>query len=132
MNRQSGGTTEIYGDLQRQFGQWRSTEPLRSRLPESLWQSAVELAREHGVNATARALGLDYSGLRKRLMGSSGERRKSVPAEFVELVTPPSAKWEECVIEFESAQGAKMRVQWKASAQLDWPGLLRAWRDAER
>jgi hypothetical protein len=132
MNRQRGVISEVYAEVQRQFEQWRSTQPSRSRLPESLWQSAVDLAKEHGVNPTAKALGLDYGGLRKRLTGSSGQRRKPVPAGFVELVAPRSVKWEECVIEFESARGSKMRVQWKASAPPDWPSLLRAWRDAER
>ena len=38
---------------------------------------------------------------------------------------------EECGIEFESSRGAKMRIQWKASAPPDWASLLRAWREAE-
>ena len=46
-------SAEVYAELQGRFEQWRSTQPLRSRLPESLWESAVELAREHGVNPTA-------------------------------------------------------------------------------
>ncbi len=132
MTRRRGGSAEVYAELQGRFEQWRSTQPLRSRLPESLWQSAVELAREHGLNPTAQALGLDYSGLRKRLTGSPGARNKTVPAEFVELVAPRSVKLEECVIEFESARGSKMRVQWKASVAPDWAGLLRAWRDTDR
>jgi hypothetical protein len=38
MNRQRGVTSEVYAEVQRQFEQWRSTQPSRSRLPESLWQ----------------------------------------------------------------------------------------------
>ena len=132
MTRRRGGSAEVYAELQGRFEQWRSTQPLRSRLPESLWESAVELAREHGVNPTAQALGLDYSGLRKRVTGTPGARSKPVPAEFVELVPPRSGKLEECVIEFESARGSKMRVQWKASVAPDWTGLLRAWRDTDQ
>jgi hypothetical protein len=44
-----------------------------------------------------------------------------------ELITPQ----EECVIEFESPRGNKMRIQWKASTPHDWVSLLRAWREAE-
>jgi len=36
------------------------------------------------------------------------------------------------VIEFESSIGGKMRIQWKGSANPDWPSLFRAWREAER
>ena len=38
----------------------------------------------------------------------------------------------ECVIEFESKSGGKMRIQWKAATPPDWANLLRAWRDAEK
>ena len=40
--------------LQRQLDQFRSTQPRRSRLPESLWEAAVELARQHGVYSRIR------------------------------------------------------------------------------
>ena len=42
------------------------------------------------------------------------------------------AAMSECTIEFESAIGSKMRIQWKGSAAPDWTSLLRAWREAER
>jgi hypothetical protein len=108
--------------LQRQLDQFRSTQPWRTKLPESLWEAAVELARQHGVYSVAQPLRLDYMGLKKRL----GAR-----ASFVELIAPPPATLEECVIEFESSRGAKMRIQWKASAPPDWASLLRAWRETE-
>jgi hypothetical protein len=50
----------------------------------------------------------------------------------VELVAPFRAQLEECVIEFESSGGSKMRIQWKATAPPDWAALLRAWRETER
>ena len=53
-------------------------------------------------------------GLKKRQGEPSGHRRKAPRAAFVELIAPPAAALEECVIEFESSRGAKMRIQWKA------------------
>jgi hypothetical protein len=117
--------------LQRQLDQFRSTQPRRSRLPESLWEAAVELARQHGVHSVAQPLRLDYMGLKKRLGEPPSHGRKAPKAAFVELITPPPAALEECVIEFESSRGAKMRIQWKASAPPDWTSLLRAWRETE-
>ena len=111
--------------------QFRSTRPRRTKLPESLWQAAVELARQHGVHSVAQPLRLDYMGLKKRLGEPPSHRRKAPRAAFVELITPPPATLEECVIEFESSRGAKMRIQWKATAPPDWAGLLRAWRETE-
>ena len=117
---------EAIVQLQRQLDQFRSTQPRRTKLPESLWQAAVELARQYGIYPVAHPLRLDYMGLKKRLGGVPNRRKASKPA-FVELVAPQ----EECVIEFEAPSGNKMRVQWKASSPCDWVSLLRAWRDAE-
>ena len=41
--------------LQRQLDQFRSTQPRRAKLPESLWQAAVELARQSNTCDIARA-----------------------------------------------------------------------------
>jgi hypothetical protein len=132
MNRKSTSPIpEPIVQLQRQFDQFRSTQQRRTKLPESLWQAAVELARQHGVYSVAHPLRLDYMGLKKRLGESSSHRRKAPRPAFVELMTPHPAALEECVIEFESSSGGKMRIQWKASAPPDWASLLRAWRDTQ-
>jgi len=49
MNPASTSIPEPVAQLQRQVEQFRSTQPPRTRLPESQWQAAVELARQHGV-----------------------------------------------------------------------------------
>ena len=117
--------------LQRQLDQFRSTQPRRTKLPEPLWQAAVELARQHGIYSVAHSLRLDYMGLKKRLGGTPSVRRKGIKPAFVELITPHPAALEEYVIEFEASRGGKMRIQWKASAPPDWASLLRAWRDTQ-
>ena len=117
--------------LQRQLEQFRSTQPRRTKLPESLWQAAVELARQHGVYPVAHPLRLDYMQLKKRLGGVPSPRRKTTKPAFVELVAPTPGKLDGCVIEFESSRGDKMRIQWKATVPPDWASLLRAWREVE-
>jgi hypothetical protein len=135
---------EPIAQLQRQFEQFRSSHAHRTRLPESLWQAAVVLARQHGLNLVAHPLRLDYTQLKKRLGGvvvaapkrasvvTSKLAKSAAAASFVELIASPSATRSECVIEFESSIGDKMRIQWKGSADPDWAGLFRAWREAER
>jgi hypothetical protein len=61
--------------LQRQLDEFRSTQPHRKKLPETLWQAAVELARQYGVYSVAHPLRLDYMGLKKRLDGVPGSQR---------------------------------------------------------
>jgi hypothetical protein len=50
---------------------------------------------------------------------------------FVELTAPHVGPLEECVVEWESPSGSKMRIQWKTAAAPDWVSLLRAWRETE-
>ena len=132
MNRKSKPIPEPIAQLQLQLDQFRSTRPRRTKLPESLWQAAVELARQHGVHSVAHPLRLDYMRLKKRLGGDASLRKKAPKPTFVELIAPPPATLEECIIEFEASSGGRMRIQWKAATQPDWASLMRAWRDAER
>jgi hypothetical protein len=118
--------------LQRQLDEFRSTQPHRTKLPETLWQAAVELARHHGVYSVAHPLRLDYVGLKKRLDGVSASKKKAAKPAFFELIADDSATMADCVIEFESSIGGKMRIQWKGPRAPDWASLLRAWRESER
>lgn len=131
MTRSSRPIPEALVPLQQQFQQFRATHPPRSRLPEEFWASATELAKQYGLYTVAHALRLDYVGLKKRMAGSVRRRHKPTRPSFVELIAPGPPKLDECVIEFESARGAKMRIQWRAAAPPDWTGLLRAWRQVE-
>jgi len=132
VNRKSAPIPEPVAQLQRQLDQFRSTQSRRTKLPESLWQAAVELARQHGVYSVAHPLRLDYMGLKKRLTATPNLRQKTSKPAFVELLAPHPATLEEWVIELESSGGSKMRIQWKTTAPPDWTSLLRAWREVER
>ena len=68
VNRRSTSTTpEPILQLQRQLEDFRSSQPGREKLPDSLWQAAVELARQYGLWPVAHPLRLDYMRLKKRL-----------------------------------------------------------------
>jgi hypothetical protein len=45
-------------------------------MPEELWQTAARLAEKHGINPTAKALRLQYYGLKDRIDGEVPPRRK--------------------------------------------------------
>jgi hypothetical protein len=119
-------------ELQRQLDQFRSAHPRRTRLLKTLWESAVELARQYGLYAVAHPLRLDYTQLEKRLEEVVTAPRKAASPAFVELIAAHPATVAECMIELESSIGGKMRIQWKGSAAPDWISRLRAWREAER
>ena len=82
--------------VRQELEQWRSTQAHRSPIPEPLWGAAAKLARQHGVQLTARTLRLDYARLkararpqarRKSAVRSSSTPRRAAPA-FVELLAP--------------------------------------------
>ena len=128
VNRTSTSPTpEPILHLQRQLEEFRSCQPRRTKLPDSLWQAAVELARQYGIYPVAHPLRLDYMGLKKRLGAIPAQRRKAAGPAFVEVVAAQPTALEGCVIEFESARGAKMRIHWNATTPPDWTNLLHAW-----
>jgi hypothetical protein len=133
VNRKSSTPTpEPILQLRRQLEEFRSSQPGRVKLPESLWQAAVELARQYGIWPVAHPLRLDYMRLKERLGEVRPARhRKAAPPSFIEVVAAQPAVLEACIIEFESPRGPKMRVHWKATTPPDWTNLLHAWRESE-
>ena len=124
------GMRVLHGRITR----WRKSHTGRLPIPDPLWAAAAEMAREHGVFRTAKALSLEYGKL-KRLMAESptgrrGTARLSTPgAAFVELLSP-GASGAECLIALEGPRG-KMRIQWKGSITPDLAGLSRVlWESA--
>src|SRR5207245_8573261 len=91
-------------ELRQRLEQWRSEQPKRSRLPESIWTAAVEMAQRHGLHRTTKALRLDYTGLKKR-MPAAAQAAGPAPPGFLELMAPVAVEPAECVVEWESARG---------------------------
>jgi hypothetical protein len=86
-------------ELQRQLNEFRSAHRPRTKLPESLWQAAVELARRHGLYPVAHPLRLDYMGLKKRVGETTSVQqkiRKRPEPTFVELISPVPAPGRAC------------------------------------
>jgi hypothetical protein len=98
-------------------------------LPEALWAAAAELAKRYGVNPTARALRLEYGGLRKRVENQGRLKRRrtaATPPTFIEFVAPGAKAVTNCTVEVESAQGGKLRLELKAVATTELASLIRA------
>lgn len=150
MGRKIGAVPDSIKSLAEQLQQFRSTHAVRTRLPEPVWQKAVDAARQHGLYVVARALGLDYSSLQKRLDGAPldgrvrrtadkdtgnrparkrhGDDSSATSPAFLELARSVGVGSDEYVIEFESGTGLRMRVRWKGTAP-EWSSLLRCWRE---
>ncbi|MBV9081847.1 MAG: hypothetical protein JOZ62_04165 [Acidobacteriaceae bacterium] len=80
-------------------------------MPDGLWAAADELAKRYGVNPTARALRLEYKGLRKRVENQDrpkAKRKKPEAPNFLEFIAPGAKAVTNCTVEVESAQGSKL------------------------
>ena len=114
--------------LRQRFVAWRKTRTPGERIPESLWKSAGKMAAKYGLNPTARVLNLDYYALKKRVAGPS---RPASSSTFIELPSSELSVSSECVIEWEDAAGARMRVHVKGQNLPDLLALSRSFWNAD-
>ena len=92
----------------RRFDETRRHRRHGAPFPDDLWSLAAELAREHGLNRTARALGLDYYSLKKHLDAAGAPEARH---DFIEIPASRLPSVATCTIEVESPHGARMRIQ---------------------
>ena len=127
----------------RRLRRWRSSHARRIPLPDSLWAAAGELAREHGINRTAKALHLEYGKLKERAEAPGQEKkvvrkvRSAIPRHaestaaptFMELITPRSGSLPSAVVELEGPRG-RMKIELKGVGTAELVALSRAlWDD---
>ncbi|HLX77198.1 MAG TPA: hypothetical protein VKR26_20795 [Terriglobales bacterium] len=138
---------DISPDMQRlykRFERWRSAHTGRLPIPERLWTAAAELAREHGVFPTAKALHLEYGKLKDRAEALGQEKkvvrkmRSAIPRHavstaaptFMELITPRSGSAASAVVELEGPRG-RMKIELKGITTAELVALSRALWDGE-
>jgi hypothetical protein len=112
------------GEVHRRFERWRGAHTGRLPIPDELWASAAEVAKEYGVYRTAKVLRLEYGKLKRRVQSAAPIPRTTAPPAFLELMAPPAPGLSECLIELEGPRG-KMRIQWKGTTAPDLSGLSR-------
>ena len=123
---------------------WRSSHARRVPLPDALWTVAGELAREHGINRTAKALRLEYGKLKERAEAPGQEKkvvrkarsviqrhaRPPAPPTFMELITPRPGSVASAVGELEGPRG-RMKIELKGITTAELVALSRALWDGE-
>jgi hypothetical protein len=119
----------------RQFDHWRNQQPnKRTRLPKELWRQAVALAKEHGLNKTARALGLKYYSLKKHLdeTGTDALVAAKPTPDFIELLpntmTPGGI---DCMIEWVDGSDVTVRMHIKGADLSDLTSLALVFRGSQ-
>ena len=97
------------------FAQWRRNKKKGERIPQPLWNEAIELVETHGVSRVTRTLRLSATDLNQRrgIVGTSQRRQAPVAAAFVEVEHAPipvsgaDAIW----MEVERPDGIRLRIR---------------------
>lgn len=135
-------TPEDLDPLRERIRAWRSTHHRPNPMPSEIWDHAVILAREFGVCKVARAVGLDYTGLRKRV-ATAMEISGLVLPTFVELPgtlfategpsvppleTPAAAQPGEPgpLIDIATPDGVRIRIQLEPGCGMEAAGIVAA------
>jgi hypothetical protein len=119
-------------EVARGFDQWRRSRQRGREIPEPLWLLAVKAAARHGVQATARRLGLNSTRLQQQVQRLAPAQAAQEPAAFVELPWPGAASLAECILEAEDHSGRKLRIHLKGPATAQATSLGRLlWKGEE-
>jgi hypothetical protein len=117
---QMGRTTS--GELmavQRRVEAWRRRGGGRgSRIPEELWNEAVEVAQVAGLHATARALGFNYERLKERA-GQSAGKQSGNASQFVEFQVPQLNGGANLVVDLLGREGEQVRIELSGLSGMD-------------
>ncbi len=118
----------------RALDRWRRSAGRSRNIPPELWAGARELAHEHGVARTARALGLDYYALAKRVQATERGDGSDAARTFVELRmaagTTPSRE-PRCRLELRDGGGTQLCVELRSAEPREIEALARGlWRAA--
>jgi len=114
--------------VRRRLDAWRRSRRGRERIPEPLWNLAVQMAGVYGLCTTARTLRLDYVVLKRRVESANRQSppRPEPAMSFVEVLSPERTSVPECILELENPSGAKMRVHLKGIPVPDLTALSRS------
>ena len=135
MKQESEATTKQLKALCGRVEHWRKhRDGGRARVPEDLWNSAVEAARVGGIYATSKALRFNYYSLKDRLVladNATHSPKKAERGTFVEVHLPssPSPTPREAAaggvvtVELTGTSGARMRIDVAGTSNVDVVGL---------
>ena len=120
-------------EVRDQIALWRRTRGKGSPMPAKLWDEAVSLARNGGTYPIARALGIDYGSLARRVAEArrGGDGGAASASAFVELsgaellgASAPAGP----VVEMSDGDGVRLVIRLGPGTELDVAELVHRFR----
>jgi hypothetical protein len=119
------------GPLRQQVEEWRKHKGSNEKMPEPLWEAAIELAKVYGVSPVQRILRIDYRGLERRALGitkPAAKARSTMRPSFIQLPSLPTRRAEH-LVELEDGTGRKLSLKVAAGHLVEVLPLAQAfWR----
>ena len=113
--------------LSSQIEEWRRTRTKMHPMPPELWDAAVAVARELGIYATSKQLGVNYNSLRFRCGSSCPSQggQDEAPISFVELKPTMAIGAVGSEVELSDSGGKKLTIRLGQGASVDLAELAR-------
>ena len=117
---------------------WRAHRIGHAHMPRDIWTQAIRFSGEFGACRVAKAVGLDYKGLRRKIALVKA-REHLAPQSFVELppqvlahqasarqVAGRAMEWTGSTVELSMPDGTQLWVRLGTDSLLDVAGLVSA------
>jgi len=118
--------------LRDRIERWRRTRVKRTEMPADLWTKAIALALSEGVYRTARALRVNFEGLKRRIAeravndrGAAAPTNAFVELSGAQLLAAPSPG---TVVELSDESGARMTIRLSTGSEVDLARWIAAFR----
>ncbi|MBI5383760.1 MAG: hypothetical protein HZA90_03645 [Verrucomicrobia bacterium] len=121
------GVTELRERIER----WRRTRERRTAMPAKLWAEAIRFSRRGRPYAVARALGVNFESLKRRMAEAGARMPVGASAAFVELSGAQvlgAAAVPACVVELLDGDGTRLTVRLAGGAEVDVAGIVTAFK----
>jgi len=106
--------------VRQEFELWRKTRHNLCPIPNTLWDSAIQLSGKYTICQISKTLRLNHSDLKQRILKASEKKTDSAPA-FIRMDFPRQSVLSEWSIEMENPDGAKMKISAKSAELPDLP-----------
>jgi hypothetical protein len=114
-------TSPTLEEVRKRFETWRRGKKPRSHIPKSLWAAAVEVCIDQPIYQVSRALGLNYTELKRRVAQTKRvcdtDTQQGPKRKFVELALEVEAQPVLCCIELESPRGSKVKMSFAGNCR---------------
>lgn len=104
------------------FKAWRKTRTRGTRIPEELWQAAINLfhSEDLTLHKIARSLHLNQTDLKKRIHQAVPIIEEASPPTFIEVACETQSDFiSECIVEMENSNGSKMKMCFRGKTDFD-------------